>query len=31
MNPGNPFILGWKGQGHEAQKALQAWVIDGFF
>jgi len=29
MSPGNPFILGSKGQrsSHEAQKALSVWVM----
>jgi len=27
MSPGNSFILGSKGQGHEAQKTLPVWVM----
>jgi len=27
MSPANPFILGSKGQGHEAEKQLLAWVM----
>jgi len=31
MNPGNPFIFGSKGQGHEARKTVPAWIFAASF